>query len=101
MARFGYLFLRDGRWEDEQLLSREWIDLATTPSSLRPDYGYMWWLTPEETAPPGTPAATFAARGYGTNMICIDTARDLVVVLRWFGGQASEFFDPLIRSTDK
>jgi CubicO group peptidase (beta-lactamase class C family) len=101
MARFGYLFLRDGRWEDEQLLSREWIDLATTPSSLRPDYGYMWWLTPEETAPPGTPAATFAARGYGTNMIWIDTARDLVVVLRWFGGQASEFFDPLIRSTDK
>ena len=32
MARFGYLTLRRGKWKDRQLLSEEWIRLATTPT---------------------------------------------------------------------
>ncbi|MCZ6918340.1 MAG: serine hydrolase [Gemmatimonadetes bacterium] len=101
MARFGYLFLRGGQWDGEQLISPEWIQLATTPSQRRGDYGYMWWLTPDENAEPGTPATTYAARGYGSNIIWIDTVLDLVVVLRWFGGRAPKFFDPLIQSVGK
>ncbi len=98
LARFGYLFLRGGTWVGREIISSEWIDLATTPSALRRDYGYMWWLTPDEAADPGEPAATFAARGYGSNIVWIDTQRDLVAVLRWFGGDADEFFGPLVES---
>ena len=27
-ARFGYLFLRDGRWKNKQIISEEWIEMA-------------------------------------------------------------------------
>ncbi len=100
MARFGYLFLRRGTWDGNAIISPEWIEMATTPSVLRRDYGYMWWLTPDDADPPGMPASTFAARGYGSNMIWIDAERDLVVVLRWFGGRAPEFLGPLVESVE-
>ena len=100
LARFGYLFLRRGNWDGEQLISAKWIDMATTPSPVRADYGYMWWLTPDSTASPNTPASTFAARGYGSNVVWINTGLDLVVVLRWFGGDARKFFGPLEESVD-
>jgi CubicO group peptidase (beta-lactamase class C family) len=35
MARFGYLFLRRGTWDGDDIISSEWIDMATTPSALR------------------------------------------------------------------
>ncbi|MFQ5705127.1 MAG: serine hydrolase domain-containing protein [Gemmatimonadales bacterium] len=98
LARFGYLFSRRGNWDGKQLISTKWIDMATTPSEVNPVYGYMWWLTPDSTASPDAPAATFAARGYGSNIVWIDTKRDLVAVLRWFGGDAPEFFGPLRES---
>ena len=43
-ARFGLLFLRDGIWGGERLLSSEWIEKIRVPSENNPSYGYMWWL---------------------------------------------------------
>ena len=52
LARFGLLFLQDGQWQGEQLISREWIDFVRTPapaSGVRGnDYGGQWWLVPDE-----------------------------------------------------
>ncbi len=31
MARFGYLFLRNGKWKDRQIVSPKWIDMARSP----------------------------------------------------------------------
>ena len=100
MARFGLLFLRHGSWKGDEIISPEWIDLATTPSPISPNYGFMWWLTPEDDAKPGAPIPVFAARGYGSNIIWIDSEHGLVVVLRWFGGNAGEFFGPLVESVE-
>ena len=82
-ARFGYLFLRRGRWGDEQILSEEWVRLATTPSEVEPTYGYMWWLNTDHLMWENLPGASFAALGAGTNAIWIDPEDDLVVVVRW------------------
>ncbi|GAG94686.1 unnamed protein product, partial [marine sediment metagenome] len=43
-ARFGYLILNRGKWNERQLVSEKWIDMMKTPCSLNPAYGYMWWL---------------------------------------------------------
>ena len=43
-ARYGYLFMNNGNWNGQQLISEDWIKLATTPSSTNPRYGYLWWL---------------------------------------------------------
>ncbi|MDX2030435.1 MAG: serine hydrolase [Blastocatellia bacterium] len=79
MARFGYLFLRRGKWRDRQLVSEKWVGLMTTPCPIKNDYGYLWWLQQW----PGDAQTTFAARGAGGNVIWIDPNHDLVVVLRW------------------
>lgn len=45
LARFGLLFLRDGEWDGDQVVSAEWVAEATSPSQeLNPGYGYLWWL---------------------------------------------------------
>ncbi len=50
LAKVGYLYLHGGVWNGERMLSREWIEAATTPfidtgwQELK--YGYQWWLYP-------------------------------------------------------
>ena len=81
-ARFGYLFLRGGKWNGRQLISEQWIRQATTPTDVRRDYGYMWWLNAEKTHAAAPPSAFWAA-GNGGNYIFVDTQHDLLIVLRW------------------
>jgi CubicO group peptidase (beta-lactamase class C family) len=84
-ARFGYLLQRRGCWGDQQLLSGQWIDRATTPSEVNPDYGYMWWLNTGRTRDPSMPESAFTAVGAGGNEIVIDSENELVVAIRWGG----------------
>ena len=97
-ARFGYLFLRRGRWGDEQILSDEWVELATTPSEIRPQYGYMWWLNTERLMWEDLPESSFAALGAGTNAIWIDPEDDLVVVARWIDREKLGDFVTLVKA---
>ena len=39
MARFGYLFLRNGKWKDRQIVSEKWIEMARTPGRDNKTYG--------------------------------------------------------------
>jgi CubicO group peptidase (beta-lactamase class C family) len=46
MARFGLLYLRKGKWQDQQIISENWIDESTKAySNIFPfnGYGYLWW----------------------------------------------------------
>jgi CubicO group peptidase (beta-lactamase class C family) len=84
MARFGYLTLRRGKWNDKQILSEEWVRMATTPTPAQPTYGFMnWFLNTGHKLLPSAPASAFAHLGNGTNMIYVDPENDLVVVARW------------------
>lgn len=95
-ARFGYLFLRKGRWQNKQLVSEQWVQTATMPGKLGPDYGYLWWLNTKGKQWPNAPATSFAAIGYGSNTIWIDPEHDIVVVWRWHQGNGDEFFKRIL-----
>ncbi len=82
-ARFGLLLARNGIWNGRQLISREWIRMATKPSPANINYGYMWWLTGGETVIEGAGKNIFYASGMGGNYVVIDSERDIVIVLRW------------------
>ena len=76
-ARFGYLYLRGGRWGDRSILSDSWVstarDMHATSSENGHGYSWHWWnwnSRPE----------TMAALGYEGQRLIIDPARDLVVV---------------------
>jgi CubicO group peptidase (beta-lactamase class C family) len=89
-ARFGYLFLRRGRWGRRQLVAPQWITEATTRGPVGPDYGYLWWLNTERKAWPDAPASSYAALGAGQNTIWIDPEHDIVIVWRWHNGNPNE-----------
>ena len=82
-ARFGLLMLRGGQWQDRQLLSPEWMRLATTPVGIRPNYGALWWLNTNRAQYRSASPESFFALGAGGNVIWIDPANDVVAVIRW------------------
>jgi CubicO group peptidase (beta-lactamase class C family) len=98
MARFGYLWLRGGRWGSRQLLPEAFVKAATAPSAHGPDYGYLWWLNTQGKNYPGLPTTAYGARGAGSNTITISPEHDLVVVWRWHRGNEAEFVQRVIRA---
>ena len=67
-ARFGYLFLRQGKWKDKQLISENWIRVATTPTTCCAGL----WLSlvaqyRKASNGPVCRRTSFAALGYGSN----------------------------------
>ena len=84
MARFGMLFLNNGKWKNDQLISESWIRKATTPSTPNVNYGYMWWLNKKgDRHWEGLSENIYYAAGFGGNFIVIDKENDMVVVTRW------------------
>lgn len=80
MARFGYLFLRNGDWNGKQVISSDWIKQSTKSYSDTTGfgdgfgYGYLWWLNGYGLS---TPA--MSARGALGKYIVVIPDRDLVV----------------------
>lgn len=98
MAKFGYLYLRHGVWNDRQIIPAAWveasvreqIDWPSSPSK-KYGYGYNWWVEPYG----------FAAWGLGGQYIGVFPQLDMVVV---FTGGVKEdlvmksFLQPLIET---
>ena len=82
-ARFGLLFLRQGNWKGQQLISKDWISKARQSSSANENYGYMWWLNKGTRKWEGLSENIYYAAGFGGNFIVIDEEHDVVVVTRW------------------
>jgi CubicO group peptidase (beta-lactamase class C family) len=101
-ARFGYLTLRDGQWEDQRVLSEEWLQMARTPSAVSPNNGFMnFGLNTGRRAIPSASERAFWHSGHGINRIYVDPDNDLVVVVRWLdGGHFRDFIETVIASID-
>jgi CubicO group peptidase (beta-lactamase class C family) len=79
MAKFGYLHLKNGVWDGEQIIPDEYVAAATSYQSSGDStgyaaYGYQWWVT----EPFGM--AAYFALGFGSQYIYVVPERDLVVV---------------------
>ena len=90
MARFGLLYLRHGRWNNQQIVPEAWVDKSSHASEMVRSngadlggYEYLWWVDyggvhfPEVSLP-----GIFSARGAGAHYIFIIPPLDLVVVHR-------------------
>ena len=88
MARFGILYLNNGNWKGEQVISSEWIAESTTSYSIVDTtfgvgYGYLWMIAPE-----GSPAAELFVHpcyfhtGAGVHLVIIMPEANLVIVVR-------------------
>ncbi|MBO6522890.1 MAG: serine hydrolase [Balneolaceae bacterium] len=90
-ARLGYLLLNDGNWNGEQILSKEWLDMARTPTEANTGYGYMnFFLNGDKEGLPSAPESSVRHLGAGTNMVYVDPENDLVIVARWIQNSAMD-----------
>jgi hypothetical protein len=73
LARIGLLMLNEGMWQDQRIISADWVQKSTTKSqSLYPEYGYLWWL---HDRPQG-----FAGHGHLDTNLYIFPELDLIAV---------------------
>ena len=76
MARFGYLYLHGGRWENSQIVSEDWVTQSTsslTTLNEETGYGYQWWIMPKLNS--------FRASGLYGQQIFVYPDEDIVFVL--------------------
>jgi CubicO group peptidase (beta-lactamase class C family) len=75
LAKIGFLYLHNGMWNNQQVLSKNWVSASTTPYIQKPEgpwYGYLWTIYPE--------AGHYAALGLGGQQIHVFPSENLVVV---------------------
>lgn len=82
MAKIGQLVLAGGRWNDRQIVSRDWIETSTASTIKATDdqyYGYLWWLGRARTN--ARVDNWIGALGRGGQSVRVVPERDLVVVV--------------------
>ena len=97
LARLGLLYLQDGVWEGERLLSQEWIDFVRTPAPSTADrgnqYGGQWWLVPDNRT--DVPKDAYSTAGNRGQYVIVVPSHDLVIVRRGldYGRQGFDRWD--------
>jgi CubicO group peptidase (beta-lactamase class C family) len=93
MARVGYLMLREGSWNGEQVISKAWarriVSLVTPLEEMNPirrrdgylGYGYMWWIWDGPRAT-GAYEGAYTARGAWGQWITVLPKLDMVVAVK-------------------
>jgi len=77
-ARFGQLYLHEGRWNDTRIVSEDWVraatavDVSTDPA---PHYQYFWWVALER------PGRFYALGNFGQYIYVAPDADTVIVRL--------------------
>jgi hypothetical protein len=75
MAKIGYLYLNEGLWDGEQVVSPAWVEASTrkhiSAETLEDGYGYQWWVDD---------SGIYMALGYAGQYIVVVPEKEMVVV---------------------
>ncbi len=98
LARFGHLFLNNGNWNGQQLISKDWVNAVqqvqvpvSTPLGHKESgidgrgvYGLNWWVNGINADGkhrwPDAPPKTYSASGYNNNDMFVIPEWDMVIV---------------------
>lgn len=114
-AKYGYLYLRRGKWNGVQIVPEQWIDFTTQPKDRCNDrYRYLWHVnppirlgktdpncadfpdcTPTELA--NLPGNAFFAEGITGQFIFVVPSADIVVVRLANDDFGSDYWDDFAR----
>jgi len=81
-AKFGQLYLQDGKWGDQQILPAQWVKDSHTAylTAYGPnEYGYLWWIKSYEVGDKSY--KTHYCSGNGGNKIFVFKELDMVIVV--------------------
>ncbi len=91
LARVGLLYLREGDWNGQWVMTPEWIRASFTPASIFASgsrygagngFGYLWWILPGDQEAERVAARHdgFITRGSGGQVLAVVPSMKLVVV---------------------
>lgn len=84
LVKFGHLYLNNGSWQGQQLISADWIadtvvkrvDISSW-ATYSEAYGFQWWL--DDLNYKDQPVETWVTSGYGGQYLFVIPSLDLVV----------------------
>ncbi len=84
LARFGLLYLNEGVWDGQRLLSESWIEFVRTPAPATTqrggEYGAHWWLVPGDRG--DVPKDAYSTAGNRGQYVVVVPSHDVVIVRR-------------------
>jgi CubicO group peptidase (beta-lactamase class C family) len=97
MAKFGLLYLNKGNWNNQQIISKEWVEQSLKKHSVVQgvDYGYLWWNKYLEAD--GVKYYSFGAQGNGGQKIYIWQEQNMVTVVTGGNYNSQSPSDELIK----
>lgn len=89
MVKLGQLYLNEGQWNGQQIVSKEWIRESTEEKSQWGElkYGLLWWIIDKEDH-------SFAALGDGGNVIYVNPKQKTVIII-------ASYFKPIVEDRMK
>lgn len=105
MARFGLLISANGKWENTEIVSPNYLSEATnTSQSVNESYGYLWWLNGKSSYHlpatqvsfsgsliPNAPNDMYAALGKNDQKVYVVPSKKLVVIRMGEAAEDSNF----------
>ena len=76
-AKFGLMVAQDGKWENKEVVSSEWLETATNNYNDLAPYGFQWWTS---NSPDEKDYNFFSAKGLDGQLIYVWPEIDLVFV---------------------
>ena len=84
LARVGLLYLNEGVWNSERILSKKWVEWARRPAystrGIGNTYGGQFWLVPDSRK--DLPQDAYSTNGAQGQYCVIVPSHDLIVVRR-------------------
>lgn len=108
MARFGLMVANQGKWEDLEIINKDYVEAMITPSQdLNKSYGYLWWLNGQSSymlpgsqfvfsgkITPNAPNDMYAAIGKNGQFLTLVPSKGLVIIR--MGESPDEDLVPLV-----
>jgi hypothetical protein len=93
MAKIGCLILNDGKWNDKQVISKEWLEKIKPLYKIQKteSYGYGWWLDSENPD-------EIQAVGRGGQRLFVFKERNMVIVTTGGGFESGDIDNLVLES---
>lgn len=81
-AKFGKLYLNNGKWGGEQVVPSAWVEASVkkSESSKNSFYAYQWWHTPEQVNGKLKKNVDFYMQGHLGQYVYMDPDQDVIIV---------------------
>jgi hypothetical protein len=79
LAKIGYLYLHDGEWDGQQVVSKDWVKQSVSPATDAGEgfkYGFKWWLLPRKDRQ----GYVWMAQGFGGQRLMVFPEEELIAV---------------------